>query len=121
MPTSVEHTRLDCTRLAAVEHLRQHLMSYANLNPNAHVVVGYKPRTIEIDSWSWDGSGGSHRSTPSGGGPGKVNDVGLLQIRQGKVEIARWLLERMLRDASMGFGLSDTDLRELLSMTDPSP
>jgi hypothetical protein len=95
-----------------------------NAKGDAGLADPYRPSTEELAGWFVDGRGGVvhvdvTRSTlklvaERGETPG-------LKVRPAEMERARALMERMARDAAMGFAMSPADVRELHELVDLSP
>jgi hypothetical protein len=78
----------------------------------------------ELAGWFVDGKGGSVRIDVTRSTLKLVAERGEtpdLKVKPAEMERARALMERMARDAAMGFVMSPADVRELDELVDPMP
>jgi hypothetical protein len=95
-----------------------------NAKGDACLVETHQPSTEELAGWFIDGKGGVvhidfTRSTLKL--VAERGETPNLKVRPAQIERAKALMERMAREAGMGFVMSPADVRELHELFDPMP
>jgi hypothetical protein len=95
-----------------------------NAKGDAGLAETYRPSTEELAGWFVDGRGGTVRVDVTRSTLKLVAERGetpQLKVRPAQMEQAKALMERMARDAGMGFVMSPADVRELHELVDTTP